>query len=393
MPGTLALLSRKMETVLNVLEWVVGIASFGWFIWWRLQEDEAGPWGFVIKALASLVILYLYVRFGMGWFREGGFAAVMGLGMGMASALALGVVWRDDLIGIVGNFIGGFYEDKTPLEPKPYYAHVEAKRMAGDYAGAVTAVRAELEKFPHDFDGHMRLAALLAEHLKDLPGALGVIEETLQLPALAPNQIAYTLNTAADWHLQFARDTESARLAIERITTLLPGTTAALHAQQRLANFTTPEMLAREDERQPIVMPEFERKLGLKRRKPTAPEKPDINAAERQLRERLTRNPNDWVAREELARLYVEEFEFHERGLQELELLISAPGQPQREVVRWLHQKASWQAKFCNDALAGKATLKRIQELYPNSAAAERAAVAMLHLQPARPVENKKTGE
>ena len=382
-----------METALNVLEWLVGIASFGWFIWWRLQEDEAGPWGFVIKALASLVILYLYIRFGMGWFREGGFAAVMGLGMGMASALALGVVWRDDLIGIVGNFIGGFYEDKTPLEPKPYYAHAEAKRMAGDFPGAVAAVRAELEKFPHDFDGHMRLAALLAEHTEDLPGAVAVIEDTLRIRSLTPGQIAYALNTVADWHLKFARDTESARLAVERITTLLAGTDAALHAQQRLANFTTPEMLAREEERQPIVIPEFERKLGLKRRKPVAPDKPDINAAERRLRERLTRNPNDWVAREELARLYVEEFEFHDRGLQELELLISAPGQPQREVVRWLHQKASWQAKFCNDALAGKATLDRIQKLYPNSAAAERAAVAIHHLQPVRGAENKKAEE
>lgn len=382
-----------METVLKILEWTAGLAALGWFFWWRLQRTQSSTGVVITKFLVSAVLVFAMVRH-VAPLALSGIGAIVGVPLLAGMLVILSILWRHEIIGIFADPLGDLIDGgKEQLEPKPLYAHAEAKRMAGDYAGAVTAVRAELEKFPHDFDGHMRLAALLAEHLKDLPGALAVIEDTLQLPALAPNQISYTLNTAADWHLQFARDTESARLAIERIITLLPGTTAALHAQQRLANFTTPEMLAREDERQPIVMPEFERKLGLKRRKPTAPEKPDINAAERQLRERLTRNPNDWGAREELARLYVEEFEFHDRGLQELELLISTPGQPQREVVRWLHQKASWQARFCNDVRAGKATLKRIQELYPNSAAAERAAVAMLHLQPARPVENKKAGE
>ena len=253
--------------------------------------------------------------------------------------------------------------------------------MAGDFPGAIAAVRAELEKFPNDFDGRMRLAALLAEHSEDLPGALAVIEDTLRLKSLAAGQVSYALNTAADWHLKFARDAESARLAIERITTLLAGTESALHAQQRLANFATPEMLAREDNRQPIALPEFERQPGLRRKKLAAPAKPDINAEERRLRERRAKNANDWAAREDLARLYVEQFEFFERGLQELEILITAPGQPKQEVVRWLHQKADWQVKLFNDVAAGRATLQRIQALFPNSAAAHRAATAMLHLQ------------
>ncbi|NDA66491.1 MAG: hypothetical protein EBY09_07615 [Verrucomicrobia bacterium] len=258
---------------------------------------------------------------------------------------------------------------------------------------AIAAVRAELAKFPEDFDGHMRLAALLAEHSEDLPGALAIIEDALRLKALDPAQISYALNTAADWHLKFGRDSESARLAIERIVTLLPGTGAALLAEQRLANHVSQEMLAHEDHRQPIAIPEFERKLGLRRKKTTAPEKPDINAEEKRLRDRLARHPKDWNAREALARLYVEEFEFFERGLQELETLITAPGQPQREVVRWLHQKADWQVKFFNDVTGGRATLKRIQELFPNSAAAERATVAMMHLQPVSKFEKKKAEE
>ncbi len=384
------------DTFLKVLEWtamLAGVAGLGWFIWWRLQKDEAGPWAFVIKCAASAGVGFIFLRFGVGWFREGGLTAIFGLGVGAFSALALGLVWRHELTGLVANRFSGVYEDNTPLQPKPYYSAAEAKRMAGDIPGAIADVRAELAKFPDDFDGRMRLAALLAEHSEDLPGAVTVIEDTLRLKTLTSGQISYALNTAADWHLKFARDVESARRAIERITTMVAGTEAALHAQQRLANFTTPEMLAREDDRQPIVMPEFERKLGLRRVKPAAPVKPDINAAEARLRERLAKNPNDWLAREELARLYVEEFEFFERGLEELELLIIAPGQPNKEVVRWLHQKAGWQVKFFNDVEAGRATLKRIQELFPNSAASYRAEVAMLHLQPISKFEKKKAEE
>jgi hypothetical protein len=41
----------------------------------------------------------------------------------------------------------------------------------------------------------------------------------------------------------------------------------------------------------------------------------------------------------------------------------------------------------------GRATLKRIQELFPNSAAAHRAATAMLYLQPISKFEKKKAEE
>ena len=111
------------------------------------------------------------------------------------------------------------------------------------------------------------------------------------------------------------------------------------------------------------------------------------------MQDRLKRNARDWAAREELAVLYVEQFEFLERGVQELETLIIAPGQPQRDIVRLLHMKADWQVKLFNDVEAGRATLKRIQELFPNSAAAERATVAMMHLQPQRKFEKKKAEE
>lgn len=390
-----------MDVLLRVLEWTVGLAVFGWFFWLRLQRREGTLGGLIAKLLSSAVLLWIVFGVVVPFLRrasaEGvaGYAvAMVGAGCTAACFLLLGALWRNELTdwmaSLLGNIFDGGHEE---LKPQALYAHAEARRMAGDIPGAIAAVRAELAKFPQDFDGRMRLAALLAEHSEDLPGAIQVIEEALQLEELAPGQISYALTTAADWHLKFGRDSESARLALERITTLLPGTEAALHAQQRLANHVSQEMLAHEDDHSPIAIPEFERKLGLKRRKQAAPEKPDINAAERKLRDRLARNKNDWVAREELARLYIEQFEFFERGLQELEILISTPGQPKAEVVRWLHQKADWQAKLLGDVEAGRATLKRIQALFPNSAAAQRAAVAIMHLQAVSKVEKKKAEE
>ena len=381
-----------MDLALKILEWTTGLAALAWFCWWRVQRSDASPGVIITKSLVTAALVYALLVHVVPIALSP--AAMAGVPLLAGILLILSRMWRHEITGIFADPLGDMIDGgKQQIEAKPYYSSAEAKRMAGNIPGAIADVRAELEKFPDDYDGRMRLAALLAEHSEDLPGAIAVIEEALQLKNLTDAQISYALKTAADWHLKFGRDSESARLAIERITTLLPGTQAALHAEQRLANHAGQEMLAYEDDHSPIPIPEFERKLGMRRKKPVAPVKPDINAAERQLRDRLAKNKNDWTAREEIARLYVEEFEFFERGLQELEILISTPGQPKAEVVRWLHQKADWQAKLLDDVEAGRATLKRIQDLFPNSAAAHRAAVAIMHLQSASKPQKKQAEE
>lgn len=180
-----------METALKILEWMAGLAALGWFCWWRLQRSQSSRRAIVTKSLITGVLVFAMVRH-VAPLALSGIGAIVGVPLLAAMLVILAILWRHEITGIFADPLGDMIDGgKEQIEPQPHYAHVEAKRMAGDYAGAVTAVRAELEKFPHDFDGHMRLAALLAEHLKDLPGALGVIEDTLQLPALAPNQIAY----------------------------------------------------------------------------------------------------------------------------------------------------------------------------------------------------------
>jgi len=303
-----------METAFKILEWAAGLAALGWFFWWRVQRSDSGTGTIITKTLVSAVLVYAMIRH-VAPLALSGVGAIIGVPLLAGMLVILSVLWRHELLGIFAEPLGDLIDGgRQQIEPQPFYSHAEAKRMAGDFAGAIAAVRAELEKFPDDFDGRLRLATLLAEHSEDLPGALRVVEDTLRLKTLTNGQIAYMLHTAADWHLKFNRDTEAARQAVERITTLLAGTEAALHAQQRLANFVTPEMLAREDNRQPIVIPETEGKLGLRRKKMVAPDKPDINTAERRLRDRLTRNPNDWVAREAAQVLFCKLIEHQTEG-------------------------------------------------------------------------------
>ena len=48
-----------MDILLTVLEWLLvllGLFGLGWLVWWRLQHDEAGPYGFLIKCAVSAVL-------------------------------------------------------------------------------------------------------------------------------------------------------------------------------------------------------------------------------------------------------------------------------------------------------------------------------------------------
>ena len=59
---------------------------------------------------------------------------------------------------------------------------------------------------------------------------------------------------------------------------------------------------------------------------------------------------------------------------------MAQPGQPSRQVVRWLNLMADLQIKFSDDAEAPRLALQRIQERFPNSAVAENAAQRIARL-------------
>src|SRR5215471_20168752 len=94
---------------------------------------------------------------------------------------------------------------------QPLYSAAEAKRKRGHFLQAREDVRAQLRRFPSDFQGQMLLAEIEAQDLKDLAAAQLAVQRILQQPEHPPAKKAYALTTLADWQLKYARDREAAR--------------------------------------------------------------------------------------------------------------------------------------------------------------------------------------
>jgi tetratricopeptide (TPR) repeat protein len=130
---------------------------------------------------------------------------------------------------LTGTFDGGNEE----AEAKPFYFVAEGKRRKGLYEEAIAEVRKQLEQFPGDHEGYMKLASIQMEDLKDLPAAQATLNEFLGLPGRAPNEMAAALHLLADWQLQFGRDAQAAIGSLQRIVQLYPGTSFAHAAEPR----------------------------------------------------------------------------------------------------------------------------------------------------------------
>jgi len=87
----------------------------------------------------------------------------------------------------------------------------------------------------------------------------------------------------------------------------------------------------------------------------------------------LETHPLDTEAREQLAKIYAEHFQRADMAIDQFEQLVNSPNQPDKRIVRWLNSIVELQVKYFSDADAAKATLQRIVEKFPNSAASETA--------------------
>ena len=207
----------------------VGIA----LAWWSLRKS-VDPVKLLLKWILTVAIVAGMISFcqhlpPVGW-------PILMVPVG----IALAIIWAPSigsmLISPLTNAIDG---GDIPLEAQPFYSMAKRKRRNGHPQEAMTAVRQQLEKFPGDLHGTLLLASIQAEDMNDLPGAQLTLERWMEGPWATPHHRASVLTTMADWHLQFAQDPEAARLALEKIVELMPGTPAAHHAAQRLAHLPT----------------------------------------------------------------------------------------------------------------------------------------------------------
>jgi tetratricopeptide (TPR) repeat protein len=277
--------------------------------------------------------------------------------------------------------------------PAPLYSSAIAKIHRGNYAAAEADVIRELEKCEHDFDGWMMLADLYANRFGEFAEAERTLRELADQPSLTPSQLATVLQRLADWHLH-RDDPAAARRVLEEICARLPDTRLARLAHLRIEQLPTIcQRLRERREALPIHLPA----PGTTLLATGAPDQTQINrvqaaAQANQCVERLNQNPNDVAVREELARLLAERLERVDQAIEQMELLLDMPGQPDKKKAEWLALIAAWQIRYRRDPDAGRTFLERIICEFPRTAPAFEAQQRLMLLKTEARLRKTRTG-
>jgi outer membrane protein assembly factor BamD (BamD/ComL family) len=288
----------------------------------------------------------------------------------------LGVMWAPCIGAFVSRPLTGAIDGGgEEVEPKPFYFIAEAHRRKGLFEEAIAELRKQLEKFPGDVEGMMRLATLQAEDMHDLPGAEATIAELLQQPGLPSNAAVAALQTLADWQLQIGRNAAAARASLERVVQMFPNSSFAHAAEQRLAHLAGVEKTRQFREQTVFKVPAGERDIGLR---PAAKPAQDSMRAEADARaaeyvRQLEEHPNDTETRERLALLYAEQFQRVDLAADQLEQLTTFPNETPAHIARWLDLLATVHVRYGRNLEAAEGALRRIMERFPNTALASRA--------------------
>jgi tetratricopeptide (TPR) repeat protein len=332
------------------------VAAGGCALAWRCLRKSADPARLVFKWIFSAGLIFAITRI-LPHFPEWTWPLIA-----VPFGIALGVTWASSagalMAGLLTNSMDG---GDVPLEAQPFYSVAETKRRNGQAQEAVALVREQLEQFPEDFRGVMLLASILAEDLHDLPGAQLTLEGWMEGPAATPQGIASALTALADWHLQFARNPEGARAALQRIVHELPDSPAAHQAAQRLAHLPTAEYMAEGRTAAPVGLRPAEKDIGL-RKEAAAPAESsqDPDALAEEYVKQLEKHPSDTATREKLALLYAAHFHRLDLAVDQVEQLIALPHETPRHIAEWLNLLADLHIRFGNDLAGAEAALRRI---------------------------------
>jgi tetratricopeptide (TPR) repeat protein len=239
--------------------------SIGWVVWRSIKRSDDRP-GAIIRWIvtAILVIGGLAAIAWLGGDGEDPGGQIVALMAGLVFGLALAIIWVPQITGKIGDWFASLYTGgDTPPDPTPFYSIAQAWRKKGRFDEAIAEIHKQLQCFPTDVTGHMLLAEIQAEDLKDLSSAQLTLEGFCSQPGHPAPHIAEAMNRLADWHLKLAQNQEAARLALQKIVELLPGTEHAQIAAQRLAHLGDDRALQAVRERKPIPVRAGVNNLGL----------------------------------------------------------------------------------------------------------------------------------
>ena len=365
---------------------VIVFGGIGGYVIVQSVRKADDPARMVFRWILTAVILWILIKKVGDFVGQGGAAgAFIGVPFGAVCGLALAFIWRHQIAGLVANPFGSLYDggDVEPV-PHPAYSMAQARQKQGKYLEAVEEVRKQLARFPTDFEGHMLLAQIQAEDLKDLPACEITIHQWINQPGHSPKNITFALYSLADWHLKIGRDREAAQRALEKIVELFPDSEFALGASHRIAHLGNLQSILSPEERRKFIVEQGVRNLGLISKhdhlKP-AETSPGLEAAE--YVKHLEQHPFDTEAREKLAQIYADHYSRLDLATDQLEQMIQQPNQSGRLVVRWLNMLADLQIRCGSDYETVRVTLQRIVDLYPKLAAADIAKnrMALLKLE------------
>ena len=364
-----------LDILLSLGSMGICVILVGW-VMWRCLKRSKSPGELITKwVFTALVLAWMFWKVIPMVARGGYEGAFLGIPLTAVGGLLMAIIWRRSIASLVASPFGALYDGgDAQVDPQPYYSIAESKRKRGHYDEAVTAIRKQLDKFPNDFTGQMLLAEIQAENLNDLPGAEITIKRLCQQTGHAPRNVAYALNTLADWHLQLAVDRDAARTDLQQIVDLFPDSEFALQAEQRIGHLAGTDYMLAAHDRERVHLPEGAKNIGLlpssQHLTPTSSDPAEV--AEEYVKH-LEQHPQDTEAREKLAVIYADHFQRLDLAADQLQQLIDQPNQPARQVIRWLNLLADLQVRHGAGYDAAWQTLAQIIERYPNQAAADMA--------------------
>ena len=256
----------------------------------------------------------------------------------------------------------------------PLYSTAQGLRQRGKFRESLYAIQEQLQKFPNDFTGQMMIAEIHAENLNDLAAAENDVHRLCAQPNHPAANLAFALNTLADWHLKYAQDAEAARCALEKIRELLPDTEFERVAANRIAHLASTDQLIAAREPSVVKMKAGVEYLGLlKSQEHLLPKVQDPKEETKQLVAHLEVHPQDQEARERLAVLYARIYGRIDFAAEQIERLVAQPGESPKHIARWLNMLADLQIELTGQTEAAAVTLQRIVDLFPNHSLAQKA--------------------
>lgn len=351
------------------------LLAAGWAAWRWLQRSRDDPGWLISKWLLTAFLFPLAVIAVLK-------AGPLGMPILVVCSLIMGCLWAPNIGALIALPLTSLYEGgHMDVVPEPRYSIAESRRKHGDYQAAMDELRSQLEKFPNHFKLQLGIAEIQAVDLHDLAAAEQTIQEILAQPGHSPGDISIALNWLSDWRLRLAHDRAGARAALEDVIRLFPETEQARMAEQRIAHLPPADMLASAEERPEIAMPPGVERVGLLQAPvDLQPKGESAGDAAARLVKQLELHPHDVEAREQLSEIYAIHYGRVDLAIDQLEQMIADPHQSQRQVIHWLNKITDLHLRFAGDIVAAAATLDRIIEGYPHSAASDAAMNRKLRL-------------